>query len=172
MGGQPNMTIKIPPQDPRATLRREVIAARRVGEGSRCACGEDRPLALIPGRDPMICAKCDREQKGKTPLDDHHLFGRANSRITISGPVGDHRAELSKSQIDSWPRKTLQNPDGSPLLSAAAHVRGFIDTVIYLMTEFLLWIADMLELLDTHLERKFGQKWWTNTKLESFEPES
>lgn len=166
------MTTKIPAQDPRAAHRREGIAERRVGEGNRCACGEDRPEALIPGSDPLTCFECDRKTNRKTTTDAHHIAGAANNRgATIIVPVNDHRAELSVAQQD-WPRKTLQNPDRSPLLSAAAHIRGFIDTIVYLITKFLLWIAGMLELLDTTLEKKLGQKWWKHTKLKSFEPEA
>lgn len=165
------MTIKIPPQDPRAAHRREVIATRRVGEGNRCACGEDRPEALIPGSDPLTCRACDRQARSSSGRDDHHIAGEANNPMTINVPVNDHEAELSTPQRD-WPRKTLENPDRSPLLSAAAHIRGFIDTVVYLITKFLLWIAGMLELLDTTLEKKLGEKWWKHTKLKSFEPEA
>ena len=89
--------------------------------------------------------------------------------MTISVLVNDHRAELSTAQ-QGWPRKDLENPDRSPLLSGAAHIRGFADLFIFLLGNLLLWVADMLELLDTILERKLGRKWWKNTKLESFEP--
>jgi hypothetical protein len=165
------MTNKIPPRNPKAVHRRKVIAARRIGEGRKCRCGETRPEALIPLTDPMTCASCDRKARGKSENDDHHIAGRANSPITIKILANDHRAELNVSQQD-WPRKTLENPDSSPLLSGAAHIRGFVDLLVYLVQQFLLWVSDMLELLDTTLERKWGQKWWTHTKLRSFEPEA
>jgi hypothetical protein len=163
------MPKNLPPRNPRSAYRREAIASRRVGEGRKCSCGEDRPPALIPVSTPLICSACDRKQKEKRTTDDHHIAGQANNPTTISVPVNDHRAEFNARQQD-WPNKTLRNPDGSPLLSSAAHIRGFVDTLVYLLRTFLLWIADMLELLDTTLERKLGQKWWKNTKLESFEP--
>ena len=163
------MPKELPPRDPRSAFRREAIAGRRIGEGNQCACGEARPEALISGSDPTVCFKCDRRQKVRRLTDAHHVAGRANSPILILVPVNDHRAELSAAQYD-WPRKTLQNPDRSPLLSAAAHIRGFADLIVYLLKAFLLWIADMLELLDTTLERKLGRKWWKNTKLKPFEP--
>jgi hypothetical protein len=117
---------KIPPRDPRSAFRRKVIAARRVGEGSKCACGENRPEALIPGSDPMICAKCDRKSKGHTKMDNHHIAGDANNPGTIAVSVNDHRADLSTAQ-QNWPTRTLQNQDHSPLLSGAAHIRGFTE---------------------------------------------
>jgi hypothetical protein len=165
------MARKIPPRDPRAAQRRKVTAARRVGEGRKCKCGESRPSALIPSSDPVICAVCDRRARGKTKMDNHHIAGRANSTITIAVPVNEHRAELNTSQMD-WPRKTLSNPDQSPLLSASAHIRGFADIIQYLVEKFVLWIAEMLELLDTILEQKLGQGWWKRTNLRSFEPET
>ncbi|MGB9242164.1 MAG: hypothetical protein WCC03_02345, partial [Candidatus Acidiferrales bacterium] len=79
--------------------------------------------------------------------------------MTIAIPVNDHRAELSTAQHD-WPKETLENPDRSPLLSGAAHIRGLVDTVVYLREQFLLWVAEMLELLDTFLKQKLGQGWW------------
>ena len=70
-------------------------------------------------------------------------------------PVNDHRAELSVAQHD-WPKQTLQNPDGSPLLRGAACVRGFIDQFFYLIKKLLLWIPEMLEALDAFLAEKLG----------------
>jgi hypothetical protein len=166
------MTMRMPPRDPRSVYRREVIAARCVGEGRKCACGESRPDALIRGSDPIICTKCKRKLNEQKAMDDHHIAGEANNSTgTIAVPVNDHRAELSTAQHD-WPQKTLHNPERSPLLSGAAHIRGFADTLLYLIGEFLLWIADMLELLDTFLERKLGPKWWKHTKLKAFEPKT
>src|SRR5215469_5508740 len=105
-------------RDPEAAFQRAAIAQRRVGEGAHCACGEARPLALIPGSNPMICAKCLRQKKGHSVMDNHHPFGEANNpKITISIPVNDHRAELNEAQND-WPKRILENPDGSPLLAA------------------------------------------------------
>ena len=101
--------------------------------------------------------------------DDHHFAGQANSPITVSFPANDHVAELTPAQRD-WPRKTLENPDGSPLLAAAASLRGFIDTVLHLMEKGLRWIADLLEKADAFLTQKFGENWWVGTELEKFAP--
>lgn len=163
------MRKELPPRDPRAAYRRKAIAARRIGAGNRCACGEARPEALISGSDPLICAACDRREKGRRKTDGHHIAAEANDPMKISIPINDHRAELSTAQQD-WPRKTRDNPDRSPLLAAAARIRGFVDTSIYLMRAFLLPAAALLELLDTILEQRLGQKWWKDTKLKSVEP--
>jgi hypothetical protein len=144
------------------------MAARRVGLDNACPCGESRPEALIPGSNPMICAGCDRKRRGRKTSDHHHLFAISNSPVSVSIPVNDHRASLSVSQ-HNWPRETLENRDGSPLLSSAAKIRGFIDFVVYLMQEHLLPIATMLELLDTILRRKLGTKYWEKLKLKALE---
>ena len=142
------------------------MVERRAGVGKRCACGENR--ALIPNSDPTICARCQRRSLGRKEFDDHHNFGESNSSLTMSVPVNDHRADLSVTQ-QNWPKETLRNPEHSPLLTGAAFIRGFVDTVVYLMKEFLLWVARLLELLDAVLRRKLGEKWWNHTKLEAFE---
>ena len=102
--------------------------------------------------------------------DNHHPFGKANNSATIPVPVNDHRAALNVAQQD-WLKKTLENPDRSPLLAAAASVRGFIDTILYLIKAGLHWIAGMLEKADAFLVEKFGSKWWVGTSLEQYAPE-
>lgn len=159
------------PRDPRAAHRRKVVAARRVGLDKKCTCGESRPEALIPGEDPAICARCDRKRRRWKTSDHHHIFGIANSPVKVSTPVNDHRACLSVSQ-QNWPRETLENSDGSPLLVSAAKIRGFGDFVLYLIQEHLLPAAEILERLDTILKRNLGKKYWKKMKLRAFEPPS
>jgi hypothetical protein len=163
------MSRKLPSRDATGAYRRKAVAARRAGLGVTCSCGENRPEALIPGMKPPMCAACRRVKIGQISRDDHHPFGRANSSIMLSVPVNDHRARLSVDQMD-WPKETLRNPQGSPLLSAAACIRGFIDVVLYLIEEGLLWIADMLEILDDFQVKKLGPKWWVNTEIKQFAP--
>jgi hypothetical protein len=97
-------------------------------------------------------------------MDRHHVAGKANHELTIPIPVNDHRAILNEDMQD-WPKETLENRDGSPLLAAAACIRGFCDTVIYLIEELLFWIADLLERLHAILIEKFGERYWTNWDL-------
>jgi hypothetical protein len=96
--------------------------------------------------------------------DDHHPFGKANSPVTIPVPPNDHRAELSDAQQD-WPKRTRENPDGSPALKAAGIIRGFVDTIVYLIKKGVLWVADMLERLDAALVERVGRTWWTTMGL-------
>ena len=117
------MRQKLPTGDSIAAHRRRVVATRRVGFGSRCACGEQRPEALIPRSTPVICAACQRKATGRTTTDNHHFAGKANNRTTVPVPVNDHRALLSVAQAE-WPKATLMNAQGSPLRAAAASVRS------------------------------------------------
>lgn len=164
------MARKLPPDNARASHRRKVTAQRRVGTNGKCQCGEKRPEALITGSAPMTCASCRRKSKQHKLMDDHHIAGQSNSRLTLGAPVNDHRAVLSEVQR-LWPRETLENRYCSPLLAWAARIRGFVDAVAYLMKVLLIGAAETLEFLDTFLKRKLGPNWWKHTKLKTFETE-
>lgn len=160
---------KLPQRDPVGATRRRAIAQRRVGEGARCACGEARPEALIEGADPMTCGECQRKARGQSEIDLHHVAGRANSPITVPVPLNDHRAELTRAQ-GHWPKETRDNPKRSPLRAAAGSIRGFVDYVVYLLRRSVLWVADLLEILDDELLQRFGPRWWIGTLLQRFAP--
>jgi hypothetical protein len=149
-------------------VRRE-NAERRIGEDAQCECGETRAQALIPGSAPVICVECDRKSKGRSTEDQHHVAGRANDPITIHVPANDHIADLSERQRD-WPKETLENPRGCPLLRGAASVRGFADTVHYLVDKTLMWVARALEFLSAFLASKLGPTWFRGTPLEQLAP--
>ena len=162
--------MKNPPKrDPIGAYARKNAAARRVGKNAKCSCGETRPEALISGSNPIECAECKRKRQGEKLTDDHHPAMKVNNETTIPVRVNDHRAELNVAQYD-WPKETRENLDGSPLLAAAGCVRGFVDTVVYLIERLVLWVADMLEKLDAYLAQKLGCKWWVQTELNQFAP--
>jgi hypothetical protein len=161
---------KKPPRDPIATFERESRAARRVGQDSRCECGEQRPLALIPGSNPKTCAACQRKKLGHSLLDNHHPAGEANDPTTTPIPVNDHRAILSLQQLE-WPPETWENSSGSPLRAGAAGMRGYCETNDYLVASLLIPRAEMLEALDMYLEKRLGPEWWVGTEMERFAPE-
>jgi hypothetical protein len=156
-------------RDEVAAAARHAVAARRIGEGKSCKCGESRPEALIEGSNPIGCVECERKRRGHSTVDRHHVAGEANDPITTPILVNDHRARLSVDQYD-WPKKTTENVDGSPLLAAAASIRGFVDTVVYLLEELLLKHAETLEAFDAYLIRNLGRKWWLKTELKQFAP--
>jgi hypothetical protein len=163
------MANKIKPRDPEAACIRKATAARQAGVGAKCACGETRPGALIKNSNPKTCHECRRKAKGKTTLDNHHVFAEANSPITASIPANDHCAELNVAQYD-WPKKVRENPDGSPLIAAAGCVLGFIDMVVYLIEKGLRFVADLLVAADEYMTSERGRKWWIGTPLEHLAP--
>jgi hypothetical protein len=160
---------KIPKRDPSSAFTREAIARRRIGD-KKCVCGETRPLAFA-NRRAKLCGECKRKRRGHKTTDDHHVAGKANGPITIPVQVNDHHARLSVDQMD-WPKETRENPDGSPLLAAAGAIRGFVDTVVYLLEKLLLRHAEILEKIDAYLVRTLGRKWWLKTDLKQFAPKS
>jgi len=159
-------TRRIPKRDPERAYVRKAIAKRRVGQ-RRCKCGESRPEALIP--DSAWCAECQRKHLGTATEDGHHYAGASNDPTKFPVPVNDHRADLTTAQLD-WPKQTRENPDGSPALAAAARVRGFVDTVVFLIRKGLLWVAEMFEKLDAALVKRLGPKWWHGMGLPSIAP--
>lgn len=163
------MRRRLPIRDPIAAYQRKAVAERRVGEGAQCACGESRPEALISGNDPVRCIECNRKLLGQATVDDHHVAGKANSPITMPAHANDHTAELTVAQCD-WPKETLENTDGSPLLRAAASIRGFVDSLLYLIDKFILWIPEMLEAVDALLVKTRGPKYWVGTEIEKHVP--
>lgn len=158
------MATKHSSKDRIAAARRKSVAQRRVGIGAKCQCGEDRPQALIGGSGPILCAECKRRAQGRTIYDKHHVAGKSNHGLTIPIPANDHRAVLSEAQYE-WPKETLKNPDRSPLLAAAACIRGFIDTIKYLLDKLLLWVAHFLEALNEFLVAQLGPRWWTRPEF-------
>lgn len=162
------MKTSMPESDPIKAHQRKKAASRRLGVNAQCSsCPEKRPEALDARTNPVICGQCRRKKKGKSMMDAHHIAGQANSPITTSIPTNDHRAELTVAQRD-WQPKVLDNPDGCPLLRAAAHIRGFIDTVVYYMKEFLLWTTDLLVALSALLKQEWGARWWLKKGFKRF----
>jgi hypothetical protein len=56
------------------------------------------------------------------------------------------------------------------LRAAAACIRGAINHILYTLDTVLMWIAEMLEMLDEYLIERLGSKWWQNTPLNQFAP--
>jgi hypothetical protein len=156
-------------KEPMKAAARRSRSQRRVGDDAACVCGEMRPEALIQGRQPTVCYKCDAKQRGKSTFEVHEVAGRANDPTAITIPINDHRAELSVDQYD-WPQRTLQNPDRSPLLAMSGCIRGFMATTYYLMERLLGWIPPQLETLDAFLCEQWGSQWWLKVPLRQLPP--
>jgi hypothetical protein len=163
------MNKRLPERDQIAAFSRVEAASRGLGENKQCECGESRPEALIRGTNPTVCAACAASRRGHTTYEKHHPAGRANNPATIPVPINDHRADLSESQRD-WPRNTLENPEQSTLLAAAAQLRGYIDTNDYLIRKLVIPSLEMLETFDKSLQKQFEPERRRGKKLRQFKP--
>jgi hypothetical protein len=136
---------------------------RRLGTRTpRClepGCNESNPFAFT-GVDPNVwCYEHQATRTGRGWLEDHHNKGRHNDPAdTGAMPANDHRVLNGRQLL--WPRETLRNPDGSPLLMAAAALRGWLDVLWLLIVRTVGWIAEFLEQLDAWLRQELGERWW------------
>ena len=126
----------------------------------RCAwegCDETCPF-MFTGVHPVIrCYEHEQIRLERPWLEDHHLAGKKNDPRTVQVPGNEHRL-LSELQY-RWPRETLRNPDGSPLLRAAAMIRGW-ENVLYVVMTVIAWVPLYLEQLDVWLRKEVGPRWW------------
>lgn len=157
-----------------AAMAREHRKQERFGDDNQChICTEEdvrglHQVELIDATGTPItvtlCAGCHVQLQGKRSTEDHHPAGRANDPFTIPIPATEH-AILSDWQHD-WPRATWRNPDGSPLLVAAASLRGWLDILRLLIERTVGWIPALLEQLDGVLRQQYGPHVWDTLSIE------
>lgn len=155
-------------------LAREDKKRARLGQYAECAdCGETEirllqrtRMGAVNGTD-ILCARCRLIRQGQHPKEAHHLAGRHNDPTTAKIDANDH-AVLTDAQQD-WPEATLRNPDGSPLLAAAAALRGWIDVLQLMIDRTVGWIPELLEFLDRALRNVWGTNWWEAPEMEGIE---
>jgi hypothetical protein len=145
--------------DPIGAWLRSSRSQRRFGPGAVCAsCGkESRPYALIFGRDPPCCYRCDRIAQGKLPYEDNHVFGKRNSGLMIRYPINDHRAVFNVKQLD-WTPETLENVSGDPLLEAMARFHGLDNNVAHMLADCIESLPKMKHIRDL-LVAVYGANW-------------
>jgi hypothetical protein len=149
-------------------IAREGNKRDRQGQYAVCSkCGESDPRALRtpkaesgsrPKHRGVVCAEHHLTEQGKSPMEEHHPAGRANDPFVVRIPANDH-AILSDMQHD-WPVESLRNPDGSPLLRAAASLRGWLDILRLVIERTVGWIPEFLEWLDDRLRVVLGERCW------------
>jgi hypothetical protein len=149
-------------EEPLERLKRIEEQYRRLGTRAPiCAwpgCGESNSFALV-GRHPDIsCYEHHLLRAGGKPYEAHHVAGQANSDVTADVPGNDHRV-LSALQA-FWPEDTLRNPEHSPLLAAAAAIRGWCDVMQVVIDRSIGWIPGFLEWLNNILVDVIGVDWW------------
>ena len=145
---------------------REEAAYERLGtRRPRCQhCGEANPFALQGSHPDLTCYECSSRRIDRSPIEGHHPAGRHNSPATVPIPGNDHRV-LSDMQRD-WPERTLRNPDGSPLLAAAAAIRGWLDILGLVVQRTVGHVPALLESLDARLRATYGDRWWEVLDME------
>ena len=136
---------------------------RRLGTRSpRCLetdCDETHPFAFTGVYPDLWCYDHAPTRASRSRVEDHHPKGQHNDADdTVAIPVNDHRV-LSGRQL-TWPIETLRNPDNSPLLIAAAALRGWLDVLWLIIVRTVGWIPTLLELLDAWLREQLGPRWW------------
>ncbi|MGA7248609.1 MAG: hypothetical protein WBW89_12705, partial [Candidatus Cybelea sp.] len=122
-----------------------------------CACGEARPYALLPGRTPSRCYRCERLAQGREPYEDNHVFGKRNSPRMIRYPINDHRAIFNVKQLD-WTPETLKNVNGDPLLEAMARFHGLDNNVVHMLADCIDFLPKM-KLVRDQLVAVYGPNW-------------
>jgi len=127
----------------------------------RCSvagCPETDPFALTGAHPKILCREHAADALDKSWTEEHHPDGQHNNPFTVRVPANDHGA-LSEDQA-LWPRETLRNPEGSPLLRAAAALRGWLTILRVLIDRTVGWIPAALETLDQLLTGRLGPGWW------------
>ncbi len=145
---------------PIRTDARHARRKRSLPHSARCACGETDPRCLTNTPDGVRCYGCQVEQRGRSSTEAHHPAGRHNLITTVRIPANEHRILSARQQ--SWPTATLRNPDGSPLLQAAAAIRGWMDVLALILERTVSWIPHFLEALDTWLRDRIDERWWSD----------
>ena len=80
---------------------------------------------LITGSEPdkLLCYEHAAEAAGRSPVEEQHPPGRANDPTFTVPFLGNLHRVMDEAKRD-WPERTMRNPDGSPMLKAAACVRA------------------------------------------------
>ncbi len=150
-------------------LRKEAAYERLQTRTPKCQhCREANPLTLQGSHPDITCYECSAGQAGRSRTEGHHPAGRRNSPVIVAIPGNDHRV-LSDMQRD-WPERTLRNPDGSPLLAAAATIRGWLDVLLLIVQRTVGHVPAFLESLDAALREKYGESWWEELGLQRVTP--
>ncbi len=153
------MEKKMNSNDNLKALVRAERKRRTLGKAQQCgSCDETDPRCLSRVGDVVLCYECQNRQNGRASVELHHVAGQHNLPDTVPIPGNDHRV-ASDLQVN-WPTETLRNPDGSPVLKAAAVLRGWLDTLRLIIDRTVGWIPDFLERLDAWLKEQLGPRYW------------
>ncbi len=121
-------------------------------------CRETDPFALIGAYPNIVCYEHQADANCRSVVEDQHTQGKANGPETVPLLGNDHR--VADSYKLDWPVGTLRNPDASPLLRAAARIRGWVDVMRVVIERTIASIPPYLESLDAALTETHGPRWW------------
>ena len=127
-------------------------------------CDETDPFALTGVHPGILCREHDADRHGRQWIEEHHPAGKSNDPCTVPIPANDH-AVLSANQA-LWPRETLRNPDGSPLLRLAAAIRGWLEILRLIIERAIAWAPAYLGDLDKRLRAVHGDEWWRQSEFQ------
>lgn len=132
----------------------------------RCeTCPETDPFALCGAHPNIVCYECLAVEQSRSREEGHHVSGQANDPDDIQGLLANDHRRLSAGQA-RWPTSTLRNPEGSPLLKAAAAVRGWLEMLLLILDRTVGWVPTFLEWLDAALRDEIGPTWWVDLGCE------
>jgi hypothetical protein len=144
--------------------RADQIEIRLRALGSRTArcshpgCVETDPFALTGVEPNILCREHAADAANRSWTEDHHPTGQHNAPETVEVPANDHGVLSEYQRL--WSREILRNPDGSPLLRAAAATQGWLDVLRLMIERTVGWIPGELERLDRLLRDWIGERWW------------
>jgi hypothetical protein len=121
-------------------------------------CTETDPFALTGAHPDILCREHLADNLGNSWTEDHHPPGQHNDPFNGPLPANDHGVVSELQGL--WPRDTLRNPDGSPLLRAAAALRGWLTILRLIIERTVGWIPPALEELNRLLIKRIGPRWW------------
>ncbi len=146
--------------------RREQDFERLGNREPKCnLCHERDPKALTGTHPDIYCAEHEAEIEGRTRIQGQHPPGKRNDPVTKLPTRANDHVVWDEAKND-WPKWTLRNPDGSPLLRAAAAVRSVLDWFRLIIDRVLGWVPKFLEDLDTWLTENLGSDWWNGIGFE------
>ncbi len=148
------------------SIGRRARRAEKFPPDARCqSCGVSSPIVLVEGSDPLTCYQCQARANGKSGLEADHFAGAANSPISFLLPANIHRIYSDEQQ--DWPRTTLENRGGDPLLRIAALVRGWLG-YLRIILNALEHVPVALEVLNNALIDVHGPRWWEQPQFLGF----
>lgn len=121
---------------------------------------------LMNGSEPeeLLCYEHMLMAQGRSPVELQHPAGQHNDPAFTVPFLGNLHRLMDEPKRD-WPERTLRNPEGSPMLKAAACVRAVSDWLRLIIERLLGWVPTFLEAVDAAFTEQHGPRWWETLGL-------